>query len=211
MNLKSGLFQSDKKDNRIFYEDQQAIQLLSEHLLENLPKLYIKPIVIICIGTDRSTGDSLGPLIGSNIQAELSQFHVYGTLKDPVHAVNLEETLTYIKEKHKNPFIIAIDACLGRLKSVGFIQVAEGSIKPGAGVNKELPAVGDMHITGIVNVSGFMEFFVLQNTRLHLVMSMADIISKGIMKAEKSHCEKRLSVRRDWLKKQDSLLYTNTD
>jgi putative sporulation protein YyaC len=199
MNLKSGLFHSSNKQERIYYEDQQAIQLLSNMIIENMPKLYIKPIVIVCIGTDRSTGDCLGPLVGFNIKNELSHFHLYGTLKDPVHAVNLEETLTFIKEKHRNPFIIAIDACLGRFKSVGYIQVAEGAIKPGAGVNKDLPAVGDMHITGIVNVSGFMEFLVLQNTRLHLVMNMATIISKGLIEAEKQYLEKQQPFRRDWV------------
>ena len=43
-----------------------------------------------------------------------------------------------------------------------------------------------MHITGIVNVSGFMEYFVLQNTRLHLIMEMAKTIAKGIYDA--SYC-----------------------
>ena len=45
-------------------------------------------------------------------------------------------------------------------------------------MNKKLPAVGDLHIHGIVNLNGFMEFFVLQNTRLSLVMKMADVIAK---------------------------------
>ncbi|WP_226668620.1 spore protease YyaC [Metabacillus litoralis] len=206
MNLKSRLFQSDPQQDRIYYENSEAVQLLSETLLKHLPRLYYKPIVIICIGTDRSTGDCLGPLIGSAIKKEIAHFHVYGTLKDPVHAVNLEETLEMIKEKHNNPFIIAIDACLGRLKSVGYIQVDKGSIKPGAGVNKDLPAVGDMHITGIVNISGYMEFLVLQNTRLHLVMSMADIISHGIISAEKAYVEKRVEVRSKWLDSQDSVI-----
>jgi len=43
-----------------------------------------------------------------------------------------------------------------------------------------LPPVGDMHITGIVNVGGFMEYFVLQNTRLSLVMKMSHIIAEAI-------------------------------
>ncbi|MFD2215358.1 spore protease YyaC [Metabacillus endolithicus] len=206
MNLKSGLFHSDKNQERIHYEDQDATQLVSTTLLDHLPKLYFKPIVFVCIGTDRSTGDSLGPLIGTSLNKELSHFHVYGTLKDPVHAVNLKETLETINEKHRNPFIIAIDACLGRMKSVGFMEIAKGSIKPGAGVNKELPAVGDMHITGIVNISGYMEFLVLQNTRLHLVMSMADIISNGIIEAEKIYLEKKISVRRKWLASEDSAI-----
>ncbi|WP_078432197.1 MULTISPECIES: spore protease YyaC [Metabacillus] len=206
MNLKSGLFQSGKNQDRIHYEDERATSLLTNMLIEHLPKLFYKPIVIICIGTDRSTGDCLGPLIGTSIKKELSHFHVYGTLKDPVHAVNLEETIQYIKEKHRNPFIIAIDACLGRFKSVGYMEVAKGSIKPGAGVNKELPEVGDMHITGIVNISGYMEFLVLQNTRLHLVMSMADIISIGIIEAEKVYLEKRITVRRNWMANQDTAI-----
>ncbi|MNJ05080.1 hypothetical protein D3C73_1661750 [compost metagenome] len=37
-----------------------------------------------------------------------------------------------------------------------------------------------MHITGIVNVGGFMEYFVLQNTRLSLVMDLAELIAKAI-------------------------------
>ncbi|PMC35536.1 spore protease YyaC [Bacillus sp. UMB0899] len=206
MNLKSGLFQSEKNHDRIHYEDEKATSFLTNMILENLPKLFYKPIVIICIGTDRSTGDSLGPLIGTSAKKELSHFHVYGTLKDPVHAVNLEETIQFIRDTHQNPFIIAIDACLGRFKSVGFMEVAKGSIKPGAGVNKELPEVGDMHITGIVNISGYMEFLVLQNTRLHLVMSMADIISTGIIDAEKIYLEKRTSIRRNWLANQDTAI-----
>jgi putative sporulation protein YyaC len=102
-----------------------------------------------------------------------------GTLENPVHASNLPEYLRLI-DKFKNPFVIAIDACLGNIDSVGYINIGEGSIKPGAGVNKHLPAVGDLHVTGIVNVGGFMEYFVLQNTRLHIVMKMAKIISDGI-------------------------------
>ncbi|MDQ0233176.1 spore protease YyaC [Metabacillus malikii] len=203
MNLKSGLFQTDTKDDRIFHEDSCAIDEISTLISKHLPKLFIKPIVIVCIGTDRSTGDSLGPLVGFKLKDQLEHFHVYGTLENPVHAVNLVDTLTFIKEKHHNPYIIAIDACLGRLKSVGYIQVAKGPLKPGAGVNKELPEVGDMHLTGIVNVSGFMEFFVLQNTRLHLVMSMAESIASGIISAERQYLSKRLSIRRSFLSNKD--------
>jgi hypothetical protein len=51
-----------------------------------------------------------------------------------------------------------------------------------------------------------MEFSVLQNTRLHLVMSMADIISKGLIEAEKHYLEKRHSIRRNLLDDQDSAI-----
>jgi putative sporulation protein YyaC len=170
--------------NKFFYEEQHAPALLASQLLSLLPTESNHPIVIVCIGTDRSTGDSLGPLVGTLLQEkQVSPFHVYGTLEKPIHAVNLEEKLKEIKTMHKNSFIIAVDACLGRLKSVGMITVEKGPLKPGAGVNKQLPPVGDIHITGVVNVSGFMEFFVLQNTRLHLVMNMAQSIVDGIYEA----------------------------
>lgn len=96
-----------------------------------------------------------------------------------MHAKNLEEHLSEIK-KYNNPFIIGIDASLGKFERIGFVNIKEGPLSPGSGVNKTLPSVGDMHITGIVNMSGFMEIMVLQNTRLSLVMNMANIISKGI-------------------------------
>ena len=143
-----------------------------------------QPIVIVCIGTDRSTGDSLGPLVGSQLIKFRSElFHVYGTIANPVHALNLTDTLFHIHSTFEQPFIIAIDACLGQASSVGYIQSNVGPVRPGAGVNKQLPAVGDVHITAVVNIGGFMEYFVLQNTRLHLVMSMSEIISYSLFSA----------------------------
>lgn len=161
------------------YTDQEAIDLLSEQLQLIFSKVPLyKSIVFVCIGTDRSTGDALGPLVGSFLQKNrLHQTPTIGTIEDPVHAVNLEDTLSIIKRDYKHPFIVGIDACLGKVANVGNIQIGHGPVKPGAGVNKELPPVGDIHITGTVNVGGFMEYFVLQNTRLSLVMKMAEIIS----------------------------------
>ncbi|WP_018754117.1 spore protease YyaC [Paenibacillus sanguinis] len=141
-------------------------------------------IVIICIGTDRSTGDCLGPLVGTALSKYNSPyFHLYGTLEEPVHAMNLKETLEYIQHSYNNPYIISIDACLGQSASIGSIQVVQGPLRPGAGVNKQLPPVGDIHLTGIVNVGGFMEYFVLQNTRLSLVMRLSEIISTSLHSA----------------------------
>ena len=47
-------------------------------------------------------------------------------------------------------------------------------------MNKDLPKIGDLSVTGIVNISGSLEFMVLQNTRLYTVMLLADVISRGI-------------------------------
>jgi len=140
-----------------------------------------RDIVILCIGTDRSTGDSLGPLVGTRLtQLKNGRFEVYGTLDEPVHAVNLVNVLETINTKYHDPFIIAVDACLGKADRVGYINVKPGVLFPGTALQKNLPAVGDLHISGIVNVGGFLEHLVLQNTRLNLVFKMAEVIARGL-------------------------------
>lgn len=139
-----------------------------------------RDIVYLCIGTDRATGDCLGPLVGTRLKNLFARSNVYGTLEHPVHAVNLDQTLAEIARTHINPLIAAIDASLGNSKRIGFINVKEGGLKPGTALNKDLPLVGDFHISGVVNVAGFLEQMVLQNTRLYLVSRMADIISRSL-------------------------------
>ncbi len=95
-----------------------------------------------------------------------------------------------VSEQANQRPVIAIDACLGKTENVGYISVKPGALKPGTGVNKRLPTVGDIHIVGVVNVGGFMEYFVLQNTRLSLVMNMAKTISTAV---ETCLCELWLS------------------
>ena len=151
-----------------------------DYLTHHLP-FYNHKLVIVCIGTDRATGDSLGPLIGYKLKnLKYDKVALYGTLDEPVHAKNLEDTLANIKLLHSGALVIAIDACLGAMNNVGCITIGEGSIRPGAGVQKELPPIGHFHITGIVNFSSLMNMVILQNTRLSLVMKMADTISSGI-------------------------------
>ncbi len=138
-------------------------------------------VIILCIGSDRATGDCLGPIIGYKLEKQqYKNVHIYGTLARPVHAKNLTKTMESIYETYKYPFVIAIDASLGKDKHVGFVTMGEGSLSPGIGVNKELPIVGDIFITGIVNVSGYLNHMLLQTTRLDTVMQLADYICIGL-------------------------------
>jgi len=140
-----------------------------------------RTIIFLCIGTDRSTGDSLGPLIGYKLRyLKKKNFYIYGTLSNPIHAKNLVLILNRINENFSEPFIIAIDSSLGRFENIGNIFISKKPLCPGLALSKDLPSVGDMSITGIVNISGAFEFMVLQNTRLATVMSLADSISNGI-------------------------------
>jgi len=177
---------NNTKKSKVHIEDPLAPDKLYIAIMDKLNKYNVfrpRSVVIICIGTDRSTGDCLGPLVGSKLSCKYYDFFdLYGNLDYPVHAGNLQECLGIIQQKYSDPFIIALDACLGSIDNVGLITIGEGSLQPGAGVNKSLPPVGHIYITGIVNVGGFMEYLVLQNTRLNLVMKMADVIVKGLSK-----------------------------
>lgn len=68
---------------------------------------------------------------------------------------------------------------LSALKNIsGISPPVSAPIHPGSGVHKSLPAVGDLHITGILNASGSFEHFLLQTTRLSFVVQMADTITE---------------------------------
>ena len=149
--------------------------------LNKLISIKNRPIVVMCIGTTGAIGDCLGPLTGSILE-KLSLPYIYGTLKNPIHALNLEERLKAINLLHNNPFILAVDACLGRENNIGAINIWKGSLSPGSALNKRLINVGDVSVTGIVNSFYGDGYKRLESTKISLVMDMAYIIGKGIYK-----------------------------
>lgn len=181
--------------NETYYIDsklENAPHLLGTHLTRLLACCTTCPDdicpslspVFVCIGSDRVTGDSLGPLIGSFLKKSVKKgVPVYGTLETPIHALNLEDTCALIRRKHPGNTVIAIDASLGSPDHQGYITVGRGSILPGAGVDKELGAIGDIFITGIIGTSGELAHLTLQTTRLSTVMAVAEQITQGILEA----------------------------
>lgn len=160
-------------------------------------------VLYLCIGSDRSTGDSLGPLIGHMLTCrergylfgqykepdvpvrqkaayDYGRPDVLGTLRQPVHAVNLEDIIGMIEREYQDSVVVAIDASIGAREHVGCITLSKGAMKPGLGVSKDLSAVGHISITGIVGSQGRFEPLLLQNTRLSVVMELADCICRGI-------------------------------
>ena len=122
------------------------------HILSSILKNIISDnTVIICIGTDRAIGDALGPLVGTMLKNSDFKYPVYGTLDNPIHALNIYESIEKIKSKHSSSQFLAIDACLGSASNIGNIQIREGPILPGKGVGKKLPQVGTYSIVGIVD------------------------------------------------------------
>lgn len=186
--------QAFEKNYSIHYEQTSAVWELSEFLLQRIPFDHEK-LVFCCIGTDRSTGDALGPIVGSQLQQIFSfPFEIVGTLQTPLHALNIVERHKKLYEQEE-PFIVAIDACLGEASAIGSILVQDGPLYPGKAVNKALPPIGHLSIKGIVNVGGFMEAKVLANTRLHVTYSMSDKIARALQLAWQRHLLKQKNNR----------------
>jgi putative sporulation protein YyaC len=164
---------------RVHYTSENASEILSEAIKEKISN----QVVIVCIGTDRCIGDALGPLVGTMLQNKNFRFPVYGTLDEPIHAVNLKESMENIKAKHPNGFFIAVDACLGNEDLIGNIHIKRGPIFPGKGVGKRLPSVGQLSIVGIVDKLNKEDCFSIHNIRLSLVMKMAEVIVDSFMLA----------------------------
>jgi putative sporulation protein YyaC len=140
-----------------------------------------KEIIFLCVGSDRSTGDSLGPLVGTMIKGKNIPFPVYGTLEEPVHALNIKKVLKEIHKKYGEAFIFGIDASLGDEGQIGYIFIKEGPFIPGNAVNKVLPSVGNYHMKAIVNyLDPFSPVQSLNSTRLYTVTILAEIITEII-------------------------------
>lgn len=169
----------------VAYDDGEAARRLGEGIRTRVGG---REFAVVCVGSDRSTGDALGPLVGSKLLEAGLGVVVLGSLEQTVNAINIGAAVAQARSLGLP--ILAVDACLGRPESVGKIKVRRGPLVPGTGVGKAgLPPIGDVAVTGVVNVLGLMEHLILQNTRLSLVVAMARVIGEGI--------EYALTVRAD--------------
>ncbi|ASS66761.1 MULTISPECIES: spore protease YyaC [unclassified Paenibacillus] len=130
-------------------------------------------VVFLCIGSDRSTGDSLGPLAGSMLR-EKGFPRVTGTLEQPCDSEQVGPILATLSEA---ACVIAIDACLGRSESTGLYLVRSGPLQPGQAIGQQLPPVGDYSVAAVVNTQGHKPYWIIQTTSLYRVIGMAQGIA----------------------------------
>ncbi len=136
--------------------------------------------IIICIGTDRCIGDCLGPIVGSMLVESRFPLPVFGTISEPIHALNIDKKLEEIRKQYPKSSIIGVDACIGDVKSIGEIQARDTPIQPGRGVGKVLQSVGDISIIGIVDSNDNDELFTNRNIRLNLIINIAKVIKASL-------------------------------
>lgn len=140
------------------------------------------PPVIVCIGSDLSVGDSLGPVTGTKLKEKLQgqNVYVYGTLAKPITAHEVKYMNNFIRSTHPDSAVIAVDAAVGAAGDIGLIKVAKRGLKPGSGANKRLSKLGDVSIMGIVAEKSLFNYSLFSSTRLNMVYKMAEIIAEGL-------------------------------
>jgi putative sporulation protein YyaC len=138
--------------------------------------------VIICVGSDLVIGDSLGPIIGTKLVEKLQgKAFIYGTLQSPITAKEISVIKTEIKLLHPYSKILVIDAAVGGEEEIGCVKISQVGIKPGLGIGKDLPVIGDVSIIGIV--SNKKDKNLNFSTRFSLVYALVCDIVKGVEKA----------------------------
>ncbi|MFC4779592.1 spore protease YyaC [Paenibacillus sp. GCM10023252] len=154
--------------------DQQALHAFFRSVAKLHPKR--DQIQFICIGSDRSSGDSFGPLVGTMLQQR--GWRVTGTLKQPCDAHGVEPAIAALDQDR---IIIAVDACLG--KSVGQYIMKDKPLQPGQAIGRRLPPVGHYSVAGVVNEAGPKPYWKLQTTSLYLVLQMANKVVHAVSEA----------------------------
>lgn len=165
----------------IYYQDPQAARALAaalrDQFLADMKSEKYLPIFFM-VGATSSTGDALGPFIGWFLKRKGFTGEYLGDLNEPVHATNLKEKVNeaWVRamKRNKFPYIIAVDAAVGR---PGRITVNRGPLKPGAGMGKNLPEVGAVHIMGGTAHFPFMIWF----TGLDQTVAMAEVVADGLL------------------------------
>ena len=140
-------------------------------------------VVFFCIGTDRVIGDSLGPITGSLLKERFGKEAVYGDLFNNVTYENIESTLNVINRKHKNPYIIAIDAALSSSEDIGKIFVDNSGINFGDSLGKAYNQIGNIGIKVVVGKdynNPELNFSSLQNISLSKILKLSKKTFEGI-------------------------------
>ena len=160
-----------------------------EELTKYLVNHITKDTIVVCVGTKKVWWDRLAPMVGTLLKNNGFPLEVIGTMKDNVHAINLEERIGNI-EKGRN--IIAIDSAVGNGNSIGQVKVGNVPLHPGAGVDKELISVGDCSILGVsieksrANFWNYYEYGTKEEESM--VKDMAFTIVDALMEACKKFC-----------------------
>ncbi|MGL4523206.1 MAG: spore protease YyaC [Bacilli bacterium] len=179
--------------NKVSYYEVDFFTCAFTTLWRSMKDIPPNRIHILCIGSDTSTGDSFGPLVGSYLKNNGSTFPIYGTLQQPVHALNLVETYNTLMKYSPSAFIIAIDASIGKVSLPGTFLISNAPLFPGSSLKKNLPGVGHLSIECIVTQANPGECVLtrLQSCSLFNTLSYAHALGNLLLRIEEQFMRKK--------------------
>ena len=137
--------------------------------------------VFMCVGSDRVVGDSLAPIVSEYLIKKFKiNAYVYGTLKNPITAKNINSAYSFIKMKHKNSKIIVVDATLANEDDVNFVKLERFGVVPAGFFNGGSSVMGDYSILGVVGSKTLTDKMFLSSVRINSVLAMAYFIALSI-------------------------------
>ena len=98
---------------------------------------------ILCIGTPKVVGDSVGPRVGSLLKAAglPDRIKIIGCTDEPVYRGNLASMLMNLRN---DALLVCVDAALSN--NFPAINIRTGPMHPGEAVSNELPKLGDVSV-----------------------------------------------------------------
>lgn len=142
--------------------------------------------IILCIGTSKCIGDSLGPLVGENLYNEInkSNIYIFGNLKNNITYQNIDIVLNKINKQIINSYFIVIDSALSDKENIGKVVISRNKMIIGSSLNKLNYEIGNLSIKGVVGEnknSCIQNFNELNNVPINLIKKLSKQISNKIL------------------------------
>ena len=143
--------------------------------------------VILCIGTSKCVGDSLGPIVGEILCKKInkSNIYIFGNLKNNITYQNVDIVLNRINKIIKNPYLIVVDSALASKEYLGQIIICKNRMIIGSALDKASYNIGNLNIKGVVGEnknSCTKNYKELNSVSINLIKLLSFNISNKILK-----------------------------
>ena len=138
--------------------------------------------MFVGVGTTKAYLDSCGPKVCSELKR--NNLTVFGTVEDQFHGANIERKINVLNDVYKNKFKIAIDSCISGAKEVNSIILDDEGLKPGAGMDKIFPRVGDFSLKIVMSDSAdeIIKYTTTSNCEVNELKEVFNRVDKDIQK-----------------------------
>ncbi len=140
--------------------------------------------VILCVGSDKIPGDSIGPMVGEFLKNSFNvRCFVYGALGLSVNGTNLKKYLDILTAAHADSVVIAVDACLSAGEIADEVLVKGGGVNPKKAGTDLVYRTGDEGVLGVLPTGGLNPLSALMSVSIDKVEKIAYKIAFAIYRA----------------------------